>query len=226
MEIISNLATSIDGKIAPRDSPLVWLGTKADRSRMQELRAQADAILIGANTLRIYKKPCTTTFKSAGKQPINAVVSTDLSGLSPTWEFFRSKKIQRILFATVPIQNNLTRLIKSSEIVILNSHQYLPAATQIIKYLESRGVKTLLIEGGGTLMWQFVRLNLIDRYYVTLTPWAIGGATTPTLIDGEGFRAAKMLPLKLVEHKVVGNEIFLVYEKPKGRGKNEKNIRT
>jgi riboflavin biosynthesis pyrimidine reductase len=87
------------------------------------------------------------------------------------------------------------------------------AAPQILKALAARGVKRLLIEGGGNVMWQFVERDLIDEYHVTLTPQLIGGTESPTLVDGAGFPANRLLKLKLARLRRVGDEIFLVYRK-------------
>jgi riboflavin biosynthesis pyrimidine reductase len=67
-------------------------------------------------------------------------------------------------------------------------------------------------------MWNFVKYNLIDEYHVTLTPRLLGGAQSPTLIDGEGFTPPQTLNLKLRQCRVVGNEVYLTYEKTDQKG--------
>ncbi len=66
-------------------------------------------------------------------------------------------------------------------------------------------------------MWEFVRRNLIDQYYVTLTPRLLGGASAPTLVDGAGLSEKDLVDLKLTQCKRVGDELYLIYSKtPKG----------
>jgi riboflavin biosynthesis pyrimidine reductase len=86
-------------------------------------------------------------------------------------------------------------------------------AKEILSHLKSRGVKRVLVEGGGEVMWEFIKHDLIDEFHVTLTPWIIGGKTAPTLVDGEGFLPGKIRNLRLVSVKKVRDEIFLVYRK-------------
>jgi 5-amino-6-(5-phosphoribosylamino)uracil reductase len=62
-------------------------------------------------------------------------------------------------------------------------------------------------------MWEFAKLNLIDEYRVTLVPKILGGADAPTMVEGEGFLPARLLQLKLVEARPVGDEVYLVYRK-------------
>jgi 2,5-diamino-6-(ribosylamino)-4(3H)-pyrimidinone 5'-phosphate reductase len=108
----------------------------------------------------------------------------------------------------------LARFEKTSEIVPLKKPTArLSTAVQVVRALEKRGFKKLLVEGGGAVMWDFVRENLIDEYHVTLTPWAIGGRDAPTLIDGEGFTAKNALKLRLKSCRRVGDELYLIYKK-------------
>ncbi len=213
MKIFSNLAISLDGKIATRKRELFLLGTKHDHQEMQRLRKKADLILIGASTLRGYKKP--NLISGQKRQPINAIVSSSLDGISPRWPFFTDPQIRRVLFVgpNTPA-HRLRKFEKTSEIVILNRPtKRAPAATQIVTWCNKNGLKSLLVEGGGAVMWDFTSAHLIQEYHVTLTPKIIGGEKAATLVDGEGFLAKAILNLKLKSQKVIGDEIFLVYEK-------------
>jgi 5-amino-6-(5-phosphoribosylamino)uracil reductase len=84
----------------------------------------------------------------------------------------------------------------------------------VVQHLSDRGVQRLLIEGGGQIMWDFVSLNLIDEFHVTLTPRILGGAEAPTLVDGLGFKKQKSLKLKLIQCRAIGDELFLTYRRP------------
>ena len=63
-------------------------------------------------------------------------------------------------------------------------------------------MKNVLLEGGGSLVWEFARY--IDEFHVTLTPWLAGGSEAPTLMDGPGFRSGEFLGLALVEVRQEG----------------------
>ena len=62
-------------------------------------------------------------------------------------------------------------------------------------------------------MWLFGRLNLIDQYHVTLTPKIVGGAHSPTLVDGQGFAIDDILRLRLVRCQKIKDELYLTYRK-------------
>jgi len=210
MYVLSNLATSIDGKIGTADRSHFYLGTEEDRRNMQVLRKEVEAIIMGATTIRGFKRPCLA--KDAEKHPANVIVSRSLEGLDPEWPFFKSDKIKRILFYSGhPSQQQMNALTPSSELVKIDDSK--PLAPQILKKLTDHGFKKVIVEGGGGVMWDFASQNLIDEYHLTLTPKVVGGDKAPTLVDGAGFKPEGVLSLKLHECRQVGDELFLVYRK-------------
>jgi riboflavin-specific deaminase-like protein len=210
MFIFSNLATSLDGKIATADRKPFPLGTAEDFRMMQVLRARADVVLFGASTLRTYRKACIAEGHSLKTQPANAVMSSTLQGISPAWPFFRDPDLKRILFvgANAP-KERIRKFEKSSEIILLKGSK--PNAPQVVQALIRKKCARLLVEGGGAVMWDFASRNLIDEYYVTLTPRILGGTEAPTLVDGPGFSRAKVLNLRLKSVRRVKSELYLVY---------------
>lgn len=218
MFIFSNLAVSLDGKISTRKRGLHYLGTAYDRKHMQKLRLRADAILMGASTLKSFKEPCRVS--ASKKQPINVILSSQLHGVSASWPFFKDLKTQRILFVSHTADlNTLKKFELSSEIIQLkrpSRKNSIPS--QIIQELSKKKVSSLLIEGGGGVMWTFVEQNEINEYHLTLTPHLIGGKEAPSLVEGAGLLPQNVLNLRLHSHQVVQNEIYLIYKRTLKRG--------
>ena len=219
MFIYSNLATSIDGKIATAGREQFPLGTPEDLKQMIVLRKEADAILMGASTLRAYRKPLKV--KGRDPQPYNVIVSSGLEGISPDWPFFQAADVRRILFVSKSLEASwLKEFQKTSEVVQLRPPVGNDSiASQMVKHLSLKGIEKLLVEGGGSVMWDFSSQNLIDEYHVTITPRVLGGTEAPTLVDGKGFTPDQVLNLKLKDCRTVGNEIYLVYSKTESRGR-------
>jgi 5-amino-6-(5-phosphoribosylamino)uracil reductase len=219
MFVFSNLATSLDGKIAPANRELFHLGTPADRAHMLELRRECDAILMGASTLRAYRKPCLAP-ADAASQPMNVVLSSRLEGFSVSWSFFKSPRMRRVLLTGPGTPARSIRLYeKSCEVIALKrSTRGNPVADQVITALSKLGVKRLLIEGGGELMWDFVSRDLIDEYHLTHTPRLLGGGAAPTLVGGPGLKPREIINVRLTQCRVVGDELYLVYRKTGRRG--------
>lgn len=246
LHVFSNLATSLDGKIATPSRELYPLGTPLDRRRMQELRAQSDVVLFGASSLRAFRLPCTVSGPLARKlkrQPANAVLSSAMEGISPDWPFFKRSGFHRILLVGADATpRQLKPFERSCEIIQLPRIEVAAraitakktakssgrgvrrpgdganVARDALRELVMRGYSRVLVEGGGQVMWDFVRDDLIDEYHVTLTPKLIGGIDSPTLVDGAGLEPADVLNLKLKKVKRVGDELYLTYCKSGRRG--------
>ena len=210
MKIFSNLAISLDGKIAPVDRKHFYLGTPYDRKQMQVIRKKADAILVGASTLRAFKQPMLVD--GAAVQPLNVVLSATLSGLRPTDRFFKSTKIERMLIIGPEVSEEKVRpFLGSCEVHRAPANRTI--AQFAVEILKRSGVRSLLVEGGGQIMWEFIEKKLIDTFHVTLTPWIVGGRDAPTLVDGKGFSSKSIQGLKLKECRRVGQELYLTYQR-------------
>ena len=235
MFVFSNLAMSVDGKIATQKRTLQPLGSPHDWMQMKKLRLQCDAILIGATTLRGFRKPClasdsgqhrTSGEMSKTDQPINVILSSTLEGISHQWDFFATSRLKRVLLVSHLTPAARIRIFsKTSEVLILKpSTAKAPLALQILALLEAKGVKRLLIEGGGEVMWNFVEHNLIDEYHVTVTPKILGGSEAPTLVDGRGLSSSEVLNLKLHQCRVLKDELYLIYRKTRKRGIAQRQV--
>ncbi|MBN8249897.1 MAG: dihydrofolate reductase family protein, partial [Verrucomicrobia bacterium] len=77
-----------------------------------------------------------------------------------------------------------------------------------------RGVRRLLVEGGGELNAALFEAGLVDEVHLTLCPLLVGGRTAPTLADGEGIpHLADAARLTLVNRRARGAELFLTYRR-------------
>jgi riboflavin biosynthesis pyrimidine reductase len=148
---------------------------------------------------------------------MNIVVSSSLEGIDPSWPFFKEPDFKRVLLVDETCPANRVKLFSKSSKVIRVTDSIPFVAEAWIEIAQGLGVRRLLVEGGGGVMWEFVRRNLIDQYYVTLTPRLLGGASAPTLVDGAGLSEKDLVDLKLTQCKRVGDELYLIYSKtPKG----------
>ena len=84
---------------------------------------------------------------------------------------------------------------------------------KLLGILGKQGIKKILVEGGVTTNWTFVKENLVDEIIITITPYLEGGVTATTLVDGDGFsEIAKSTKLKLKSARRMKNEIILHYQ--------------
>ncbi len=215
--VYANLAVTLDGKIASFDREDFSLGSRADRLEMDRLRARADAVIWGGETLRTARHPARVREESLvsdrverGLPPHPANVLVTKSGDFPDkLPWFSSDEIERFIFTAPEGAHRLTEdRAGGANIVILDEAE--PLAPQVLAHFGECGMKNVLIEGGGSLVWEFARY--IDEFHVTLTPWLAGGSDAPTLMDGPGFPSGEFLGLALVEVRQEGDELFLRYK--------------
>jgi riboflavin-specific deaminase-like protein len=203
MKIISNTAISIDGRIGTKDLCHMRLGSPVDLIEMSNIRKLADAVLVGGNTFRNWSIPLFTD-RHTFENPMFNVILTRSFNLPFSDDYLNEKRIKPIVFSCQKPNVSL----KKVEVICAKEENFL---SFIIENLKERGVKTLLIEAGGDLIFQFLKLGLLNEMYLTLCPKLIGGKAAPSLLDGEGFRVEQIKNAKLLSSKVIKDEIYLHY---------------
>ena len=212
------MAVSLDGKISTRDDAGPRFASEADGIRLREVRSHADAIFVGAGTI-IADDP---TFTEHGKykelrlqrglapNPIKVVVSG--SGSVPeTARMFQPNGAPALVFTTERIPpHRLASLQQVAEVHCVGETTV--DFQRVVEILGERyKVEQLLIEGGGQVNFDLFRAGLIDEVYLTLCPKIIGGRDVTTSVEGDGFDFLNIVDAELLDHRVVGNEIFLHY---------------
>ncbi len=205
--VILSAAISIDGKIATRTGRSN-LSSKKDLIRVHNLRKSVDAILIGKNTVNI-DNPSLTVRHVKGKNPIRVIL--DPSGsLSPRSKVIRTaKKIPTILVVSENASRNVENLVAKGAQVIKCGKKKINIK-KLLQILGKRGIKRILVEGGGTTNWYFFKEKLVDEIIVTVTPYVLGGSTAISLVEGVGFENISN-SFKLKKIKKIQNELVLHY---------------
>lgn len=203
-------AMSIDGKIATStgDSKL---SSRADLISLHKLRSKHDAILIGKNTL-ISDDPLLTVRSVKGKNPLRIILDSTGSIPISSKIIQTSNSIPTLLAVSKKItKKNFLKLSKYPlDVVTLGDTSINPVI--LLKYLAKRGIRSVLIEGGSFVNWNFIKMNLIDELILTITPFVVGGTKSISLVGGTGFKYIKdSAKFKLVSTKVTKNEVTLRY---------------
>jgi len=216
--VIINAAMSIDGKLSTRkgDSRISSL---SDLKRVHRLRSDVDGILVGISTVlnddpllnvrfirctKIKKNPTRVVIDSTARIPIESqIVKT-------------AKDIRTVLVVTKSAPENKLDLLREQKLKIIVSGERGKKVDldNALKQLESEfGIKKILVEGGGEINWSIIKNNLFDKLIITISPLAIGGRDTITLIEGKGFdsiRECVKLELSKILKKSNG-EIVVYY---------------
>ena len=212
IHVILSAAISIDGKISTRanDSKL---SSKEDKIRLHKLRSKVDAILIGKNTL-LQDNPLLTVRHTKGKNPIRIIL--DSKGTIPISSKIikTSNKIPTIIVVSKKITDTNLLKLKKLPIEIIVAGENSVNLKLLMKKLSTKNIKTILVEGGGTVNWEFIKNNIFNELIVTLSPYLIGGTDATSFVEGKGFAKIINSPkLKLKSIKRLKNYLVLNYAK-------------
>ncbi|HET6463199.1 MAG TPA: dihydrofolate reductase family protein [Candidatus Krumholzibacteria bacterium] len=168
--VIVNMAVSVDGRINTRTRERFALGSEHDRRLMDVLRERADAIIIGAGTVRHDGHPMLLRYpdlvekrKKRGQSPhpVNVVLSGSLD--LPVRRFFAGDATRRIIFTTRRASAaRIKKFARVAEVIVLPGQE--PSAARVIEELRKRGLKKLILEGGGEVHFPFAKAGLVDEW--------------------------------------------------------------
>ncbi len=210
--VILSAAISVDGKIATRtgDSKL---SSKQDSMRLHKLRSKVDAILVGKNTVS-RDNPLLTVRYTRGKNPIRIVLDSKGTISKKSKILQTSNKIPTIIAVSKRItKSNFDKLQKFPVEVIISGENSVNIRL-LLKKLSDKKIKTILVEGGGTVNWEFIKQNLFDELIITLSPFLIGGNDAISFVQGKGFGKISNSPnLRLKLIKRLKNYLVLYYVK-------------
>ena len=212
MHIILSAAISIDGKISTRSNDSKF-SSKEDIIRLHKLRSKVDAILIGKNTL-LRDDPLLTVRHTKGKNPVRIILDSKGTISKNSKIIKTSDKIPTIIAVSKKISKvNLSKLKKLPVEVIISGENSVNLKS-LIKKLSTKKIQTLLVEGGGTVNWEFIKNNIFDELIITLSPYLIGGNNATSLVEGNGFAKIINSPnLKLKSVKRLKNHLVINYIK-------------
>jgi len=209
--VIFSAAITLDGKLATRtgDSKL---SSKTDKIRVHKLRSKVDAILVGKNTARI-DDPLLSVRNIKKKNPVRIILDSNATIRTSSRILKTCSKIPTIIAVSKSAQKKNLQRLEKFPVQVIVCGKYTVDVKKLLGILKKKGIKNILVEGGGTTNWAFVKENLVDEAIITITPYLVGGINATTLVDGDGFSIiTKSIKLKLKNVTKIKNEVVLHYE--------------
>lgn len=189
--VIVNMVGSLDGKAVITGTEQ-GLGSRADKDRMQELRAQADAVLNGASTLRksgassrVREAALVAWRRERGKreQPLGALITTE-GKFELAGPYFNGS-LEAVVFATA-MDAPRRADVEARGPRVVEIPEGSPGVLAALSYLRQEcGVGLLLCEGGPATNAALLAAGALDELFLTLSPMLVGGEETPTILEGE-----------------------------------------
>lgn len=210
LRVTLSAAISIDGKIATRTGDSA-LSSRKDLARVHRLRASHDAILVGINTVRI-DDPLLTVRYAKGDNPVRVILDTRAS-LCPTSQIAKTaRRIQTIVVSSHRAPKRRVECLRKLGIEVIVSARSTPSVKTILGQLWARNIRSVLVEGGSTINWEFVRHNLVDQAVICIVPRFVGGGLS--LVGGTGFaRIAASSKMRLRSAAMHDGTLIMRYSK-------------
>jgi len=215
-----NLAMSADGKLSTTERRQVKISGTKDFERVDLLKSETDAIMVGIGTVLAddpsltVKSPLLKEKRvSEGKDenPVRIIVDSKAK-TPPDAEILHKGPGKRIIAVSKSADpEKIAELNDYADIIQAGDDKVDLRA--LLEALAETGIKTLMVEGGGTLIWSLFEENLVDEYYTCIGNIIIGGSTAPTPADGTGFvMEDKFTKLKLSGMEEMDDGVLLKWK--------------
>ena len=207
---------SIDGYIGSAASRLL-LSNEADFDRVDAVRASCDAILVGAETVRVdnprllVRSQARRAERAARGLPASPmkVTVTRRADLDARADFFRAGEAEKLVYCASPrVEAARSRLGPVATVVDGGDNVEMRRLTTD---LSGRGVARLMVEGGATVHTQFLTEDLVDELQLTVAPVFVGDSDAPRFVRDGVFPWNPGRRAELVDVRKLGDVVLLRY---------------
>ena len=204
--VFINVAMTADGKIDTFARKGAAISSQQDKHRVDRLRAESDAIMVGGKTL-LEEDPKLTVKSEAVRaervarglspNPVKVGVVTR-ADLKPHSQFLGEGPARVVIFTTYQTSKGQVAFLRSQGADVYTDDQDRVNLINALSILKKLGINRLMVEGGATLNFELLRLGLVDEITAYMAPLIFGGASAPTMVAGSGLERNAAIPLKLI----------------------------
>jgi len=203
------LATSLDHRIADAQGHSRWISGEEARDFVQWLRAGFDAIGVGARSAMVDNPALTVRGSVQPRVPPRRVIFQGARRLPLEAEVYRSAREIPTLVVSGDLSANEAAALAERGVEPVRA----PTLTAGLAALWERGLRSILIEGGGRLTGALLQDGLVDRYYWIVSPLWLGDHGTAAT---RGHEVASLVAAERwtpVQHRALGQDTLLVYDR-------------
>ncbi len=213
--VLLSVAMSVDGCIDDATDTRLILSNDADLDRVDEVRAGCDAILVGAGTIRrdnpalLVRSSARRSRRIARGLPASParVTVTGRGDLDPAARFFTAGEGARLIYVPGPAGPGIRdRLGGLPGVSVIEAGDPLSLGAMLAD-LAGRGVRRLMVEGGGTVLAQFLAEGLADELDLVIAPVFVGDPAASRIAGSRGAGNR----MHLAEARLIGDVVLLRY---------------
>ncbi|MGH3913770.1 MAG: RibD family protein [Pseudonocardiaceae bacterium] len=215
--VLLSVAASVDGYIDDASDTRLLLSHDADFDRVDEVRTSCDAILVGANTIRLDDP--RLLIRSARRQqqrrlrglpPHPAKVTLTSRGeVDPSARFFTAGDTEKLVYAPTSIVDAVHQRLGSAAAVI-GAGEPLDLGT-VLADLVDRKIERLMVEGGTTIHTLFLTSGVVDEIHLVIAPFFVGDVDAPRFVGAGDFPQHSGHRMALAETRQIGDAVLLRY---------------
>ncbi|SDJ03108.1 5-amino-6-(5-phosphoribosylamino)uracil reductase [Frankineae bacterium MT45] len=210
---------SIDGYLDSATQPRLTLSNQADFDRVDEVRAGVDAILVGAATIRndncrlLVRSPARRAARVArglASSPVK-VTLTRRGDLDPAANFFSCGDGAKFVYCPGGVIDQARARLGSVATVIDAGGGPDVDLRIVCEDLFARGIRRLMVEGGGTIHTQFLTAGLADELHLVVAPIFVGDSRARRFVNDGDFRWSGQDRAELIEVRQIEDVVLLRY---------------
>jgi 2,5-diamino-6-(ribosylamino)-4(3H)-pyrimidinone 5'-phosphate reductase len=205
--VFINVAMTTDGKIDTFQRKGAAISSARDKERVDRLRAESDAIMVGGRTLLDEDPKLTVKSevlhaervkRGRPPNPVKVGVVTQAK-IKEDSQFLNTGPADIVIFTTRRTSKRQLSLLKARHVDVYVDDAQQVNLERALATLNDLGISRLMVEGGSTLNFELMRLGLVDEISIYIAPMIFGGESAPTLAAGSGLARSEAIPLKLVD---------------------------
>ncbi len=202
--VLVNMAVTADGKVDTVERRGARISGPADSARVDALRAEADAVMVGGHTLLVedprltVRDPVLVARRRAEgrpRQPAKVAVVTRVGlpgeedALPGEGHFLRDGGGRVVVCTTTRTDGSAVAWLGAQGAEVLVAGEERVDLAGVLEWLRGAGVERLMVEGGGTLVAALLANGLVDEIQLAIAPLVFGGESAPTPVEGPGWPA-------------------------------------